>query len=776
MDRVSIVIPCYNPSRFLLEAIASARAQENCSTEVILVNDGTDDPAAREIIGGARTLVDRYIEQPNRGLPSARNAGFRSAASDVVIPLDADDLFDRRYAAVCLEALNAHQDAAFVYPDYRVFGTENYIERVAEYNLYELLDRNFLPYAAAIRRQDWEQVGGYDDSMSSGYEDWEFWLRLGDRGRFGRHANRILFHYRKHGPSLLDKARARHTEILEHIHRKHPALYAREARADLKRRWSPAVRIAAVESQIVQQTIVDWAPFVRTDETAAACPAFLQPASAQVLRPDSAELAALAVWGGRERLELPDGSLALSPRAFLKGALRRSEPKRAASSKAFPAGMERLRRHLSNAGLLSLRAWTRHPLQSAARIIPLRLKERANKFTGRQLFDLSFYMQFRPESIHAAGTVQTPLCYFPRTSSRKRVAFVTPHLGAGGAETVLLDIAASLDRDRYELLLLATQSHDDVWRGRWEAAADHIYDLQHLVGFDKAGAAIYSIAANWDVETLLVQNSLTGYSVLPQLKTRLPSLRTIDLIHSVDEDWNLVKATRDVAPALDSRVAISAAIRSELQRHGTPDAKIQLIRNGVDLRRFSSRAANAHDRLHRILFAGRLDAVKRPLLLADIAQELRQRRKSDDFRFVVAGDGAERAALTARVHKCGLDAVFDLRGYVADIVPLLEECDLVLLPSAAEGIPLIILEAFASCRTVVASAVGAVPEAVTPETGRTIPRGPREVSEFADAVNELLDKQSLRETLAKNGRKLVEQLYDRQRALEGYRALFAWPL
>src|SRR5208282_2101042 len=97
-------------------------------------------------------------------------------------------------------------------------------------------------------------------------------------------------------------------------------------------------------------------------------------------------------------------------------------------------------------------------------------------------------------------------------------------------------------------------------------------------------------------------------------------------------------------------------------------------------------------------------------------------------------------ALEARVRQFGLHTLFDLRGGVNDIAPVLAQSNVVVLPSRAEGIPLIILEAFASCRTVVASAVGAVRELVTPETGVTIACGPGEVSGFAGALNELLDQ------------------------------------
>ena len=76
---VSVVIPAYNPATFLLEAIASAAAQTYPRAEIILVNDGTDKPESRAILDQASHLVSAYIEQPNRGLGAARNAGFRAA-------------------------------------------------------------------------------------------------------------------------------------------------------------------------------------------------------------------------------------------------------------------------------------------------------------------------------------------------------------------------------------------------------------------------------------------------------------------------------------------------------------------------------------------------------------------------------------------------------------------------------------------------------------------------------------------------------------------------
>ena len=91
---------------------------------------------------------------------------------------------------------------------------------------------------------------------------------------------------------------------------------------------------------------------------------------------------------------------------------------------------EVLQRHFVNAGLWSIGAWLRHPLRSAGRRIPLGVKERLNSATGRQLFDLRFYLQFQPRAVLLAGSVVEPLRYMPKPPARRRAAFITSSLGA----------------------------------------------------------------------------------------------------------------------------------------------------------------------------------------------------------------------------------------------------------------------------------------------------------------------------------------------------------
>ncbi len=196
---------------------------------------------------------------------------------------------------------------------------------------------------------------------------------------------------------------------------------------------------------------------------------------------------------------------------------------------------------------------------------------------------------------------------------------------------------------------------------------------------------------------------------------------------------------------------------------GTPDSKILLVRNGVDLERFHPGGLTS-DRKKNILFAARLDPVKQPLLVADIAKQLVTLRPDQDFRFTIAGSGPERQRFERRVKKLRLEALFDFRGEVDDLAPLYAATDIVILPSRSEGVPLVILEALASARPVVASKVGSIPDVLDSSCGVLIEE-PTAV-EFARAIHSLLDQPALREKMGAAGRRKVEVNHDIRKTRE----------
>jgi glycosyltransferase involved in cell wall biosynthesis len=216
---VSIVIPCHNQARFLPDAIDSALAQTVPPHEVIVVDDGsTDDVAA---------VVRRYdgvklIRQDNAGVSAARNTGVRAARGTWIATLDADD----KLAPAYIERLIGKAD--IVSSTLETFGAESRTWKPpkARPTTADFVRMNHIMCCSLFRREWWERVGGYDEAMRNGYEDWDFWVRCSAAGAGVLAVPETLFYYRKHGgdrsavPGSVDNAKAHDAEIRAYMRAK----------------------------------------------------------------------------------------------------------------------------------------------------------------------------------------------------------------------------------------------------------------------------------------------------------------------------------------------------------------------------------------------------------------------------------------------------------------------------------------------------------------------------------------------------------------------------
>ena len=94
--KVSIIIPVYNGSNFLRDAIDSALAQTYESTEVIVVNDGSNDNGATARIARSYGKKIKYYEKPNGGVATALNYGIEKMTGDYFSWLSHDDMYEKK--------------------------------------------------------------------------------------------------------------------------------------------------------------------------------------------------------------------------------------------------------------------------------------------------------------------------------------------------------------------------------------------------------------------------------------------------------------------------------------------------------------------------------------------------------------------------------------------------------------------------------------------------------------------------------------------------------
>ncbi len=231
--QVSIITPCHNDGRFLHLPLDSVREQTYRRYEHIVVNDGS---TSKETLAVLEQIADpkvTVIHQSNTGLAAARNAGIRRAGGTYILPLDADDKIEPKCLERLVGELEAHPEAAVAYGNYRLFGSDNRELITGQFNTYRILFANFMPVCSLFRRSAWEAVGGYTEQMG-GFEDWEFWIKLVERGFVFRKVDEVLYLHHVHDANMWLRDKGKWRTFVAQIHSLHPHLYAKENVARLR--------------------------------------------------------------------------------------------------------------------------------------------------------------------------------------------------------------------------------------------------------------------------------------------------------------------------------------------------------------------------------------------------------------------------------------------------------------------------------------------------------------------------------------------------------------
>ena len=195
---VSIVVPVFNPGRYLRTALGSATAQTYPNVEVVLVDDGSTDPTTLSILEkAAHQPAVTLLRGENRGPASARNLAVEHARGGYILPLDADDYLDPRYVERTLPVLERDPQLGVVYTWVGLVGRHHGIWRTGGFSVPELLTRNTLHVTSLYRRALWVDVGGYDPGFAEAFEDWDFWLSAARRGWHGECVPEVLAYYRR---------------------------------------------------------------------------------------------------------------------------------------------------------------------------------------------------------------------------------------------------------------------------------------------------------------------------------------------------------------------------------------------------------------------------------------------------------------------------------------------------------------------------------------------------------------------------------------------------
>lgn len=178
---ISVVIPCYNDGAFLPETIARLRQQTFTDYEIIIVNDGSTDPQTLQVLHDLSQQNITVLHKANGRMSSARNYGVKHAKGVYIAALDADDYFHPTFFEKAIKVLQKESNVAVVTSYIQLFGEFKKVSRPRGGDEYNFLFSNQCPACAMVRKSCWDEVGGYDEAMVNGYEDWEFYIRITQR-------------------------------------------------------------------------------------------------------------------------------------------------------------------------------------------------------------------------------------------------------------------------------------------------------------------------------------------------------------------------------------------------------------------------------------------------------------------------------------------------------------------------------------------------------------------------------------------------------------------
>jgi glycosyltransferase involved in cell wall biosynthesis len=220
---------------------------------------------------------------------------------------------------------------------------------------------------------------------------------------------------------------------------------------------------------------------------------------------------------------------------------------------------------------------------------------------------------------------------------------------------------------------------------------------------------------------------------------------------------------------------ISDFARAQLMRLVEPEywAKLQIVHCGVEPAAYSAeRLPRPAGQPLRVLSVGRLDPMKGFSVLLEALADLRDEGVA--LNLTLVGDGPERARLEAAARRFGLTERVRFTGALgaADVTGLLAEADLFCLPSFAEGVPVVLMEAMAAGLPVVATSVMGIPELVT--DGRTgLLVSPGRPEPLAKALRRLAGHAEMRHAFGTEGRAVVQAAFDVDDAARTLQRLFA---
>lgn len=227
MNKVSVIIPCYNAGKYIFECIDSILKQSYENIEIVVVDSSTDG-SSDEIQNLSLNSVNgriKYFFQDKRGPAAARNFGIDNSTGDFLAFLDSDDIFSEESIELKINLFENDKDVSLVFSDAYIMNEDELMDYKYKnvvgkfydgYPFEKLIENNFICTSTVIVKKDViEKAGKFNEDFKNA-EDYEFWLRIcKNKFKIG-YVDKPLTYYRIRKGSLSDN-NLKNTEYLIHL-------------------------------------------------------------------------------------------------------------------------------------------------------------------------------------------------------------------------------------------------------------------------------------------------------------------------------------------------------------------------------------------------------------------------------------------------------------------------------------------------------------------------------------------------------------------------------
>lgn len=351
-----------------------------------------------------------------------------------------------------------------------------------------------------------------------------------------------------------------------------------------------------------------------------------------------------------------------------------------------------------------------------------------------------------------------------------RLLFILPWFKVGGADKFNYDLISRLDKNKFDITIVTTETSDYIWRQRFEKHAE-VFDVTSFLNRQDWPGFIHYIIKSRNIDIVMQSNSYFGFYVIPWLKSEFPDVIFTDYLHSENWHWRNGEYPRDsiaIDGFLDKTYTCTKKLKQSMKENmGRTVDNVETVYIGVDENEFDETKVDIFDNKDIkkyedkykgkkcILFLCRISEEKRPIFMLKVFKKLLE--KDQNLLLLVVGDGDVLPEMKDTAKKDKIEENIIFYGMQKNVKPFYKLADVSVICSLVEGLTITTYESLSMGTPVVTADVGGQKELVDSSCGRVVQNiqtdkdgfysrdySDEEIERYANAIREVLDDKSIK--------------------------------